>query len=81
LYAYVKIPAFTKGQSQLKAKDVEETRKIHAAHLRIHVEKVIGNLGGKYKLLTDVLRTEMVLPWKGGRIPNCQKRLPLCIPQ
>jgi hypothetical protein len=66
MYAYVKIPAFTKGPSQLKAKDLEETMKI--AHLRIHVERVIGNLGGKYKLLTDLLHIKMVLPCKGEEI-------------
>jgi hypothetical protein len=76
MYAYVKIPAFTKGQSQLKAKDVEETRKI--AHLRIHVERVIGNLGGKYKLLTDVLPIEMVLPCKGEEITFLDKIVVVC---
>ena len=35
-----KIQAFTKGRAQLDAKDAEETRAI--AHLRIHVERVIG---------------------------------------
>lgn len=53
MYAEIKIPSFTRGQSQLKAKDVEETRKI--AHLRIHVERVIGNLSGKYIIINDTL--------------------------
>ena len=34
--AEVKIPAFTKGKSQLSATDVQTTRKL--AHLRIHIE-------------------------------------------
>ncbi|KAK7879850.1 hypothetical protein WMY93_033485 [Mugilogobius chulae] len=38
--ATLKIPAFTRGRSQLEAKDVEQTRKL--AHVRIHVERVIG---------------------------------------
>ncbi|KAK9978567.1 hypothetical protein ABG768_020312 [Culter alburnus] len=38
--ATLKIPAFTRGHCQLNVKDVEETRKL--AHVRIHVERVIG---------------------------------------
>ena len=38
--AKLTIPAFTRGEKQLSAVDVEETRKI--ANLRIHVERVIG---------------------------------------
>jgi hypothetical protein len=71
MYAYVKIPAFTKGQSQLKAKDLEETMKI--AHIRIHVERVISNLGGKCKLLTDMLHIEMVLSCKGEEMTFLDK--------
>ena len=36
------IPAFTKGKSQLSAKEVETTRKI--AHVCIHVERDIERL-------------------------------------
>ena len=38
--ATLKIPAFTKGRSQLSALDVESTRCL--ASVRIHVERVIG---------------------------------------
>ena len=50
--ATVKIPAFTKGKKQLAGIDVEQTRGI--ANLRIHVERVIGNLRSKYTFLSDV---------------------------
>ena len=40
--ATVTIPAFTKGQKQLKGIEVEKTRTI--ANVRIHVERVIGNI-------------------------------------
>ena len=47
--AEVKIPAFTRGKSQLSALDVERTRKL--AHLRIHIERVIGAVRQKYTIL------------------------------
>uniref|UniRef100_A0A672T219 THAP-type domain-containing protein n=1 Tax=Sinocyclocheilus grahami TaxID=75366 RepID=A0A672T219_SINGR len=55
--AEVKVPAFTKGQQQLEAKDVEETRCI--AHLRIHVERIIGVVRNKYKILSSTIPISM----------------------
>ena len=49
--ATVKIPVFTKGKKQLEAIDVEQTRTI--ANVRIHVERVIGNIRKKYQILRD----------------------------
>ena len=46
----LKIPAFIKGKNQLSAIDVEQTRSI--ANVRIHVERVIGNLRKKYSILS-----------------------------
>ena len=46
----LKIPAFTRGKSQLSGIEVEETRKI--ANVRIHVERVIGNIRKKFSLLS-----------------------------
>ena len=43
------LPAFTKGKRQLSGIEVEQTRKI--ANVRIHVERVIGNLRQKYSFL------------------------------
>ncbi|XP_060075795.1 uncharacterized protein LOC132555464 [Ylistrum balloti] len=51
--AEVKIPAFTKGKKQLSALEVEQTRKI--AHVRIHVERVIGLVRNKYTILKGTL--------------------------
>ena len=47
--ASLKIPAFTKGKSQLSALDVESTRGLAA--VRIHVERVIGMTRQKYAIL------------------------------
>ncbi|XP_067226618.1 uncharacterized protein [Chanodichthys erythropterus] len=49
IMAQVKMPAFTRGKSQLAPVDVETTRKI--AHVRIHVERVIGSVRQKYCIL------------------------------
>ena len=51
--AEVKVPAFTKGKKQLVGIDVESTRRIVA--IRIHVERVIGLLRNKYKILQNIL--------------------------
>ncbi|XP_069128215.1 uncharacterized protein [Argopecten irradians] len=49
----LRIPAFTKGKDQLAAIDLESTRKL--AHVRIHVERVIGLVRNKYKITHDTL--------------------------
>lgn len=41
------IPAFTKGKSQLHPRELEETREI--ANVRIHVERIIGQLRLKFR--------------------------------
>ena len=46
----LKTPAYTMGRSQLSAIEVEQTRRI--ANVRIHVERVIGNIRKKYSLLS-----------------------------
>ena len=46
----LKIPAFTRGKCQLSGIEVEQTRQI--ANVRIHVERVIGNIRKKFSLLS-----------------------------
>ena len=57
--AEVKLPAFTKGKKQLSAIDVENSRRI--ASVRIHVERVIGNLRNKYKILQSTLPLDYLI--------------------
>ena len=52
------IPAFTKGKQQLSGREVEETRRL--ANVRIHVERVIGQLKKKYKILQGRLQITLI---------------------
>lgn len=61
--AQVNIPAFTKGKAQLLAVHVDLTRKI--AHVRIHVERVIGLVRNKYTMLQDKLPVDFLLSADG----------------
>ena len=47
------IPSFTKGKKQLSAKEVDVSRQI--ASVCIHVERVIGLIKNRYKILYCVL--------------------------
>uniref|UniRef100_A0A3Q2E423 THAP-type domain-containing protein n=1 Tax=Cyprinodon variegatus TaxID=28743 RepID=A0A3Q2E423_CYPVA len=76
LCAEVKLPAFTKGMCQLDSKNVEETRKI--AHLRIHVERVIGNVNQKYKILTGTMPISLILPCEGEDVTLLDKVVTVC---
>ena len=57
--AKLEIPSFTKAQDQLRAVEVEDTRVI--ANVRIHVERVIGNLRKKYAILNRTLPIDYLL--------------------
>ena len=57
--AKLEIPSFTKGQSQLRPEEVEETRTI--ANVRIHVERVIGNLRKNYSILNGTIPIDFLI--------------------
>jgi len=50
--AFLKSPKFTRGKRQLSAKEVDESRQL--AHVRIHVERVIGRLKD-YRILQTII--------------------------
>ena len=58
-WAELLIPAFTRGKKQLSPYEVQCTRKI--ASVRIHVERVIGNIREKFKILSYANRLPMDL--------------------
>ena len=56
--ARLSIPAFTKGKTQLSGIDVDQSRQI--ANIRIHVERVIGNIRQKFSRLSATQPIEFV---------------------
>ena len=73
--AEVKIPAFTKGKTQLSPVEVETTRNI--AHVRIHVERVIGLVRNKYTILQDTLPIDF-LQSSDDQDPLVDKMVSVC---
>jgi len=56
--AKLEIPAFTRGKQQLSREEVEKTRQL--ARVRIHVERVIGQMRKKYKILQGTLPISLI---------------------
>ena len=57
--ASLEIPAFTRGKSQLAMSEVQRTRNL--ASVRIHVERVIGNIRRKYPILDSTIPIKLLL--------------------
>lgn len=74
--AEVKIPNFTKGKSQLSAREIENTRKI--AHVRIHVERVIGLLRNKYQIVSDTMPVDFLVTSEENQVPVVDKIVTVC---
>ena len=72
----VQIPAFTRGKPQLSALDVEKTREI--AHLRIHVERVIGCVRQKYTILDKTVPIDYLVTSEQCPIPKIDKVAKIC---
>ena len=76
MQAKLHIPSFTRGKSQLSATEVEETRKI--ANVRIHVERVIGCVRQKYKILQSTLPIQFVTTQKDADVPLIDHIVRVC---
>ena len=59
MQAQLHIPAFTKNRSQLSALEIEQTRTV--ANVRIHIERVIGNIRKKYSILQSTLPIDFLV--------------------
>ena len=74
------IPAFTKGKTQLSAKEVETSRKI--ASVRIHIERVIGLVRNRYTILKGIIPLRIVKSIKdeanSSILANCDKIVIVC---
>ena len=74
------IPAFTRGKSQLSAKEIEVSRKI--ASVKIHIERVIGLLKSRYTILQTILPLRLLKSIKdeaaSATFANCEKIVTVC---
>ena len=74
--ASLKIPAFTKGVSQLSPLEIERTRKL--ANLRIHVERVIGATRQRYSILMYTLPIQYMKAKSPQDVPYVDKIVCIC---
>lgn len=72
--AELQIPAFTKGKKQLHPLELEATRSI--AHVRIHVERIIGSIRQKYRILSDDVPISLLIT--GDDDPILDKIVTVC---
>ena len=66
----LEIVAFTRGKPQLSQRDVELSKQL--SKVRIHVERVIGNLKNKYTISKGPLPLNLVKHKRRRR--SCQRR-------
>ena len=77
LQASLKIPAFTRGQSQLSPIDIEKTQEL--VNVRIHVERVIGATRQQlYSTFMSTLPIEYVTPKLSGDKTTIGKKIRVC---
>ena len=76
MMATIKMPAFTKGKTQMPAIELERSRKL--AHLRIHVERVIGLLRQKYTFLGETVPIDYLFVNDGKGTATIDKIATVC---
>ncbi len=74
--AKLEIPAFTRGKQQLSQREVEYSKQLFT--VRIHVERVIGHLKKKYRILRDPLPVNLLKHKDDQEVANIDKILTDC---
>ena len=74
--AEVKLPLFTKGKKQLTKFEVDKARQL--SRVRIHVERVIGLLRQKYKILRSILPINLIMCKNGEECSTIDKIATIC---
>ena len=74
--AEVKLPPFTRGKKQLSKAEVDTGRKL--AHVRIHVERVIGLVRQKYSILKSTLPVNFIMCNDGESVCAIDKVALIC---
>ena len=74
--AELKIPSFTRGKAQLSKYEVDTTRDL--ARVRIHVERVIGLLRQKFKILSSTLPINLVMCHHKEKLSMIDKIVVIC---
>lgn len=72
----LEIPAFTRGKGQLSQRDVELSKQL--SKVRIHVERVIGNLKNKYTILKGPLPVNLLKHKHDNGTANIDKIVAVC---
>ena len=70
----MEIPAFTKGKKQLSQEEAEMSKQL--AHVRIHVERVIGLLKNKYTLHKGPIPVPLLQVNENSTMPGQSTRSP-----
>jgi len=74
--AKLEIPAFTRGKNQLSQREVEYSKQLST--VRIHVERVIGRLKNKFRILRGPLPITMLKHKCDTNVSNIDKVLHVC---
>ena len=74
--AEVKLPLFTKGKKQLTTHEVDNARQL--SRVRIHVERVIGLLKLKYKILRSTLPINLIMSTTDDEYSTIDKIVTVC---
>ena len=74
--AHLQIPAFTRGKNQLTEEEVEKSKELSS--VRIHVERVIGLLKNKYKILEGPIQLNLLKHSNDINFAHIDKILLVC---